>query len=105
LSAFQQISPTFRLLGRVFFVCFFFIFFSAHRRKKISVNRSAKTVKDRKISKTDLDSCDTELSPDDKFGGVAGAICSQEHCPPFCFLATTQKPYEIKKKNVFVFVL
>jgi len=61
------------------------LFFSAHPKKKICVNRSGKTVKDRKISKTDLDSYDTEVPPVAEFGGVARAICSQEHLPSFLF--------------------
>ena len=53
--------------------------------KKISVNRCAKTVKDRKISKTDLYSYYSEAEPVRQFNEVARAICSQEHLPSFLF--------------------
>src|ERR1700721_2061621 len=52
--------PNFSFFGARFF------FFSAHPGKTISVNHAAKTVKDRKISKTYLNLCDTQVPPVDK---------------------------------------
>ena len=86
--------------GRSLPSCYFF-FRSAE--EKFSVNRSAKTVKDRKISKTDLDSCETDVPPVDKNGGVARAICSQEHLPSFLFFGHYAKTvWHKKNKKIFL---
>ena len=86
LGAFQQISRTF-FFGGVFFkfLFYFVLFFFPWSGEKICVSHYAKTVKGRKILKTDLDSCHSEALQDYEFDDVAWAICSQEHLPSFLF--------------------
>ena len=68
-----------------FFFFFFLFFFRTSRRQNLCVSASAKTVKDRKISKIYFYSYDTEAGPVRQFSEVARAICSQEHLPSnFC---------------------
>jgi hypothetical protein len=60
LGALNKISRTFHFLGRVFFFVFFFLLFVFRTpKKKFCAGYYAKTVKDKKILKTDLDSYDT----------------------------------------------
>ena len=89
--------PNFSFFGARFCFVFFILFFLRSPEAKFCVNRSAKTVNDRKISKTDLDSCDTEVPPIDKNGGVTRAICSQEHLPSFLFFGHYAKTVWDKK--------
>jgi len=104
LGAFQQISQTFRLLGHVFLIFFIYIFFFRSPGKKISAGNSAKTVKDRKMSKIDLDSYDTEAAQDHEFSNVAPAICSQEHLPSYFCSGNYAKPYKIKKFKKYFWI-
>ena len=92
--------PNFSFFGARFF--YFFYFFFRPPEKKICVISCAKKVNDRKISKTDLDSCDTEVLSVDKNGGVARAICSQEHLPSFLFFGHYAKNVSNKKSKQFL---
>ena len=69
------------------------------------VSHYARTVKGKKILKTDFYSCHSEALQDYEFDDVAWAICSQEHLPSNHFVrADARKPYKIKKlkKNFWI---